>query len=183
MKKTMTDEHRGQAKRERREAWLKMRSQHPELGRLELRKLNPKVYAWLYLYDREFPMDHMPEKLPPKAGTTRHDWEKRDLEILEEVTEIAEQLMSVRGKPRRITLERIQEIIGSKCLMPKHMKKMPLTKAFLKGVVEDAEAFRKRRVLWEIGELESNDESLTLYKIKLKAGVSQIPEEYLQEFL
>lgn len=178
-KKTMTEEYRRQAKRERREAWLKMRSQHPELGRLELRKLNPKVYAWLYLYDREFLMDYMPEKLPPKAGTTRHDWEKRDLEILEKVNEIAEQLMSEGGEPRRITLERIQEILGRKCLMPKHLKKMPLTNAFLQGVIEDAEAFQKRRVLWAIGELKSNDELLTLNRVKVKAGVSRVPEEYL----
>ncbi|WP_405157894.1 TnsD family Tn7-like transposition protein [Paenibacillus sp. FSL H8-0283] len=182
MKKTMTEEYREQAKRERREVWLQMRNDYPHHGRLELRKLDPKVYAWLYLYDREFLMDHMPQKLPPKAGTTRHDWEKRDLEILEKVTEIAEQLMSEGGKPRRITLERIQEIIGSKCLMPKHLKKMPRTRAFLEQVVEDAEAFQKRRVLWAIGELKSNDESLTLNRVKVKAGVSRIPEEFLQEF-
>ncbi|WP_340399435.1 TnsD family Tn7-like transposition protein [Paenibacillus sp. FSL H8-0079] len=181
MKKTMTEEYRRQAKRERREVWLQMRNDYPHHGRLELRKLNPKVYAWLYLYDREFLMDHMPEKLPPKAGTTRHDWEKRDLEILEKVAEIAEQLMSEGGKPRRITLERIQEIIGSKCLMPKHLKKMPRTRTFLEQVVEDAEAFQKRRVLWAIGELKSNDESLTLNRVKVKAGVSRVPEEYLHD--
>ncbi|QZN76180.1 TnsD family Tn7-like transposition protein [Paenibacillus sp. DR312] len=181
MKKTMTEEHRRQAKRERREAWLRMRSQHPGLGRLELRKLNPKVYAWLYLYDREFLMNHMPEKLPPKAGATRHDWEKRDMEILEEVTGIAEQLMSEGGKPRRITLKRIQEILGRKCLMPKHLKKLPRTRTFLEQVVEDAEAFQKRRVLWAIGELKSNDESLTLNQIKIKAGVSNV-KHIIEEF-
>ncbi|WDM21264.1 TnsD family Tn7-like transposition protein [Paenibacillus polymyxa] len=181
LKKTMTEEYREQAKGERRETWLQMWSQHPELGRLELRKLNPKVYAWLYMYDREFLMDHMPEKLPPKAGTTRHDWDKRDQEIFEQVTEIAEQLMSEVGKPLRITMERIQEILGSKCLMPKHLKKMLRTRTFLEQVVEDAEAFQKRRVLWAIGELKSNEESLTLNRVKVKAGVSRIPDEYLND--
>lgn len=181
MKKTMTEAYRERAKVERREAWLQMRSQQPDLGRLELRKFDPKVYAWLYLYDREFLTEHMPEKLPPKAGTTRHDWEKRDQEILEKVTGIADQLMGEEGKPCRITLERIQEIIGSKCLMPKHLKKMPRTRTFLEQVVEDAEAFQKRRVLWAIGELKSNDESLTLNRIKLKAGVSRIPDECLND--
>ncbi|MFF2889074.1 TnsD family Tn7-like transposition protein [Paenibacillus sp. NPDC057967] len=181
MKKTMTEEYRDQAKGERRETWLQMRSQYPHLGRLELGKLNPKVYAWLYLYDREFLMNHMPEKLPPKAGSMRHDWEIRDQEIYDQVAVIVQQFMSEEGKPHRITLERIQKIMGSKCLMPKHLKKMPRSRTFLEQVVEDTEAFQKRRVLRAIGELKSNDESLTLNRIKLKAGVSRIPEECLYD--
>ncbi|MCM3291866.1 hypothetical protein M3661_17235 [Paenibacillus sp. MER 180] len=67
--------------------------------------------------------------------------------------------------------------------MPKHLKKMQLTKAFLEQVVEDAEAFRKRRVMWALGELKSHDEPLTLNRVKLKAGVSRIPEECLHELI
>ncbi|WP_027093533.1 TnsD family Tn7-like transposition protein, partial [Cohnella thermotolerans] len=77
MKKTMTKEYKDKARNERRDAWLQMRNQYPNLGRLELRKLNPKVYAWLYLYDREFLMNNMPEMLPKKAGSLRYDWEAR----------------------------------------------------------------------------------------------------------
>ncbi len=181
MKKTMTSEYKEHAKKERREAWLQMRRQHPDCGRLELRKLNSKIYAWFYLYDREFLMENMPEKLPPKAGTMRHAWDKRDQEILDQVTEIVQRLMNEEGKPRRLTLKLIQEIMGIQSLMPKHLKKMPLTRAFLNGVIEDSEAFQKRRVMWALGELKLNDEPLTLNRVKLKAGVSQIPKAYLHE--
>jgi len=111
----------------------------------------------------------------------RHDWDKRDQEILDQVTEIVQRLMNEEGKPRRLTLKLIQDIMGMQCLMPKHLKKMPLTKAFLDEVIEDSEAFQKRRVMWALEELKSNDEPLTLNRVKLKAGVSQIPEEYLHE--
>lgn len=181
MKKTMTPEYKERAKKERREAWLQMRSHYPHFGRLELRKLDPKIYAWLYLYDREFLIENMPEKLPPKAGSMRHDWGKRDQEILDQVNQIVEQMMSEEGKPRRLTLKRIQETMGKQCLMRKHLKKMPLTKAFLEQVIEDAEAFRKRRVVWALGELKLQNEPLTMNRVRLKAGVSLIPEEFLHE--
>lgn len=45
------------------------------------------------------------------------------------------------------------------------MKKMPLTKEFLDGVIEDSKAFQKRRVMWAIGELKLNDEPLTLSRV------------------
>ncbi|WP_025680626.1 TnsD family Tn7-like transposition protein [Paenibacillus massiliensis] len=181
MKKTMTPEYRERAKKERREAWLQMRSQYPNYGRLELRKHDPKIYAWLYLYDREFLMEHLPERLPSKTASIRQDWNKRDQEILNKVAEIVQQMKSEEGKPRRLTLKRIQEIMGKQCLMPKHLKKMPLTKAFLEQVVEDAEAFRRRRVLWAIKELKSDNEVLTSNKIKIKAGVSKV-ESLIEEF-
>ncbi len=176
MKKTMTEEYREQARNERREAWLQMRNQYPNLGRLELRKLNSKVYSWLYLYDREFLMSNMPEMLPPKAGSLRYDWEARDQEILQQVTEIVQQLMNEEGRPKRITLKRIQEIMGKQCLMSKHLKKMPLTKEFLEKVVEDSGTFRKRRIQWAIEELKRNSEPLLLNRIKMKAGVNKVEE-------
>lgn len=178
MKKTMTKEYKEQARNERREAWLQMRKQYPHLSRLQLRKLNPKVYAWLYLYDREFLMDNMPEKLPSKAGTPRYDWEERDKEILKQVINAVQKLMNEEGKPKRITIKRIQEIIGKQCLMPKHLKKMPLTKQYLEQVVEDPEKFRERRIQWAIQELRKDGEPLSLNKIKQKAGVSGV-EKFL----
>jgi hypothetical protein len=176
MKKTMTKEYREHARNERREAWLQVRKQYPCLSRLELRKLNSKVYSWLYLYDREFLMNHMPEMLPPKAGSLRYDWEKRDQDIFQQVSEITHQFINKGGKPNRITLTRIQESIGKQCLMPKHLKKMPLTQNLLKQVVEDSETFRKRRIHWAIEELKKDGEPLTLNRIKVKAGVSKVEE-------
>lgn len=69
-------------------------------------------------------MKHMPDVLPSKSGSPRYDWQQRDREILEQVTEIVQHLINLEGKPQRITLKRIQEIMGKQCLMPKHLKKM-----------------------------------------------------------
>ncbi|WP_419871801.1 hypothetical protein [Candidatus Pristimantibacillus sp. PTI5] len=63
--------------------------------------------------------------------------------------------------------------------MPKHLKKFPRIRTYLELVVENAEAFQT----WAIKELKSNNEPLTLNKVKLTAGVIQIPEEYLLEIL
>lgn len=176
MKKTMTQEYKEQARNERREAWLEIREQYPDLGRLELRKLNSKVYAWLYLYDREFLMNNMPDIMPPKVVSLRYDWKKRDQETFLQVTEIVCTLKNEEGKPQRLTLKRIQEIMGRQCLMPKHLAKMPKTKAFLDGVVEDSQSFRKRRVEWAIEELKREGEPLLLNRIKIKAGVNKVKE-------
>jgi hypothetical protein len=176
MKKTMTKEYKEQARNERREAWLQMRKQYPNLSRLQLRKLNPKVYAWLYLYDREFLMENMPEKMTSKAKTLRHDWEKRDKETLEQVRIAVQQMMDEEGKPKRITKKRIQELIGKQCLMSKHLKKMPLTKEYLDQVIEDSEKFKKRRIEWAIHELKREKEPITLNRIKAKSGVSKVEQ-------
>lgn len=141
--------------------------------------MNENEYRERKLLERYLVFDLNPILNKPRSKESKGDWNKRDHEVLEQITNIAEQLMTEEGKPRRITVERIQEIMGRKCLMPKHLKKMPLTKAFLIGVIEDSETFQKRRALWAIGELKSNDESLTLNRVRLKAGVSQIPEGYL----
>uniref|UniRef100_UPI00055682F6 TnsD family Tn7-like transposition protein n=1 Tax=Cohnella thermotolerans TaxID=329858 RepID=UPI00055682F6 len=102
----------------------------------------------------------------------------RDQEILQQVTEIIRQLKNEERKPKRITLKRIQEFLGKQCLMPKHLKKMPLTKEFLEQVVEDSETFRKRRILWAIQELKREGEPLILNRVKIKAGVSRV-EKFL----
>lgn len=171
-KKNMTPEYKERAKKERRDAWLQMRTSHPNYSRLELRKLNPKIYAWLYRYDRKFLIEHMPEKLPPKAGAIRYDWVERDQEILEQVTKAVMHLQSEKGKPQRLTLGRIEEMLGKQCLMPKHLNKMPQTKVFLAKVVEDSKKFRKRRIEWAIEELKKDEEPLNLNRIKMKAGVN-----------
>lgn len=76
----------------------------------------------------------------------RYDWEKRDAEIYEQVFKVVRFLNKEKGKPQRLTLTRIQEVLGKQHLMPKHLEKMPKTKAFLAEFVEDSKKFRKRRI-------------------------------------
>jgi hypothetical protein len=89
-------------------------------------------------------------------------------------------LINEEGKPKRITLKRIQEIMGRQCLMPKHLMKMPMTKEYLEQVVDDSESFTKRRIKWAIQELKKDGEPLFLNRIKSKAGVSKV-EKFLLE--
>lgn len=174
LKKTMTPKYREQAKKERRVSWTEMRSQHPQLGRLELRKLNSRVYAWLYLYDREFLMEHMPDRLPAKSVTIRYDWQKRDEETLQKVRLIVGQLLRVEGKSHRITIARIHEALEEQCLYAEHLSKMPSTKEYLSQVLESTEKFRERSILWAIQELKKTNEPLILNRIKIKAGVGGV---------
>jgi hypothetical protein len=178
-KKNMTLEYKQQAGIERREAWLKMSEENPELSRTQIRKLEPKIYAWLYLYDRQFLMEESPEPVAPKAGYARIDWGERDQVVLRQAQDAVELLLKLEEKPRRISMMRIQEVIGRQCLMPKHLKKMPLTKAYLEEVVEDSEKFGERRIQWAIEEFKREGQPLKWWRIIRRAGIRRY--EYMHE--
>jgi len=94
----------------------------------------------------------MPEKLPSKSTSFRYDWKKRDEEILQKVRLIVEQSLREEGKPRRINIARIHEMLGVRCLFGKHLMKMPATKEYLTQALESTKAFRERSILWAIQE-------------------------------
>lgn len=171
MKKTMTKEYKEQVKSVRRTIWLKLRKENPNLGINDLRKLDSKNYAWLYLYDREFLFENAPKKVKNKGGQFRVDWRERDRMTLEKTRHAVEQLLNNEKRPNRISIKKLQEVIGEQCLMKKYLDKMPKTKQFIEQVVETPEKFGERRIQWAINELEKEGEPLQWWRIIRKAGI------------
>ncbi|MEK4286654.1 TnsD family Tn7-like transposition protein [Paenibacillus sp. FSL P4-0502] len=171
MKKTMTEEYKSKAMKERHNEWLRLKTENPQLGMNDLRKLSPKTYAWLYLYDRQFLFEHAPQKVGSRGGQVRVDWKQRDRETLEKVTKAFETLRHESGRPNRVTASRIQEVIGEKCLQKKHLDKMPATKKYLESIVETPERFGERRIQWAINEMQKDGEPMLWWRVIRRAGI------------
>lgn len=171
MKKTMTEEYKSRAMKERHEEWMRMKTENPQLGMNDLRKLSPKTYAWLYLYDRQFLFEHAPQKIGSKGGQIRVDWGKRDQNTHEKVQGAYEILKNESGRPNRITSSRIQEIIGEKCLQKKYLDKMPATRKYVESIVETPEQFGERRIQWAINEMQKDGEPLLWWRVIRRAGI------------
>jgi hypothetical protein len=70
---------------ERKEEWVKIIKENPKKARNELIKINPKVYSYIYKYDREWY-----EKTTPKYKSKKEvivNWNKKDVELLIKVKE------------------------------------------------------------------------------------------------
>lgn len=68
----------------RRSRWSRLVKSHPSLGTTALRRLASACYAWLYRCDRQWLLEHCPQRRP-RQPTRRIDWEKRDAELAEQV--------------------------------------------------------------------------------------------------
>jgi hypothetical protein len=161
-----------------RQKWKKLRMQHPELGKTQLREMDTALFAWLYRNDREWLNQNSPDKKTANNINNRVDWEQRDSEILYQVKEIVDKMLNSDGKPERITISLIGSKLGIRGLLEKHIDKLPKTKAYLYSVKETNHDFRLRRFQWAVKELEKEGEELQLWRIMKKAGIR---EEYVFE--
>lgn len=173
-------------KEEYRKKWLELNSEYTDKSKTELRNINNKTYIWLYRNDKEW-LDNNTHNIP-RCGiiNSKVDWEERDKEILNEVKNIVEQLLSSEGKPERVNIGRVGKKIGKLSLFEKQLDKMPLTKEYLEKYIETVEEFKERRIKWAINELEGEGEVVKVWKVMRKAGVRNINGEtktYLDDLI
>lgn len=155
-------------KNEEKIEWLAMVRNNPNQSRSELRKKNPSLYMRLYRSDREWLLQHSPNKAKIQSENKRVNWEERDLRILEEVKNAVKEINN-SVKPVRITLSKIGRIIKQLPLLERKLKKLPHTEKFILSVTETVEEFQERRIQWAVEQLEKED--LSPWKIRRKAGL------------
>lgn len=153
---------------ERKEEWLKIVKENPNKSRNELININPKVYSYVYKYDREWY-----ESVTPKCRKKKEvivDWYKRDVEFLMKVEEVVKQILDKQGKPIKICNASIRRELG----MGQGLfnKKLVKTKKYIDEITESNEEYWVRKIKWGIDELRKDEEPITIYKIQIKCGFS-----------
>lgn len=108
-----------------------------------------------------------------KSKIPRISWKERDKQILLDVKRTVNEMLSSKGKLKRITISGVGKTLGLRSMLEKKLEKLPLTKAYLLKVAETTEEFQQRRVKWAIKELHSNGEELVSWKIKRLAGLRE----------
>ena len=128
-----------------REKWLELHSQHPNKSSNQMRKDNDGVYAWLKKYDSEWIEKHY-RRIDNKVNPV--NWENRDAELLTKVKEVIKDMKE--GKPEQITWTTVGSKLGISGWLSKKKEKLPLTKAFVEPQIESLEEYHIRKIKWGI---------------------------------
>lgn len=151
---------------ERKKEWLKIIAENPKKSRNELIKINPKIYSYVYKYDKEWY-----EKVTSKCKKKKEvivDWDKRDLELLIKVKEVVRQILNKQDKPIKVCNASIRRELG--ITQGIFNSKLAKTRAYINEVTESNKDYWKRKIIWAIKELEKEEIPITLYKIQIKSG-------------
>ncbi|WP_248928933.1 TnsD family transposase [Paenibacillus hamazuiensis] len=154
-----------------RSKWIMLQESHPEKSKTELRRMDKRLYSWLYRNDEAWLTANSPGKKASPPTNQRIDWEARDDEILRLVESAVSEILNLNTKPPKITIGRIGLMIGRKALLEKHLDKLPKTSAWLQNVLESDEQFRLRKINWAIKELEQEGQELSVWRVLRKATI------------
>ncbi|EGD49575.1 Tn7-like transposition protein D [Ruminiclostridium papyrosolvens DSM 2782] len=175
--KLNTEMEENKIREQHREMWLQLQHENPHKGKKELRLMNRGTYAWLYHNDRKWMDEHSPARKKVYVNT-RVDWEKRDLDICQQVQELVEEMRNSEEKPIRICTSSIGKSLGLRAILQQHMEKLPRTNAYIKSVAEADSEFRLRRICWAVRKMKKEGEDIAEWRILKKAGIRT---EYLYE--
>lgn len=124
--------------------WLAAQRSEENLSQKQLERLLPTEFRWLYHHDKDWLKRNSPAR---RKAAARLDWAAidRDLEaaLREKVNELRQE-----EPPRRITVNELECRIVMPHGIRMRIKKLPLTAATLKRIVETAGEFRLRRMTW-----------------------------------
>lgn len=130
---------------------------------------------WLFDNDKRW-LDkvmsgQLENKVRKKAAQVDVD-EKQDESFANMIEQQARSLLEARGKPRRVTQERLLECLPKKIILSQDMKdKYPLLFARMEQYRETSWCFGARRILWSIGEITKNEQAITPGNIRSASRV------------
>jgi Tn7-like transposition protein D/TniQ len=160
-----------------RTTWLATIQEHPGAGVKMLRSMEPGSYTWLYRNDKMWLLEHTPLCEKPKTQPHRVDWEKRDLQLAEDVEVAALLIKNLPGRPVHITISTIGRETGRLALLQQHLDKLPRTAGVLKEFVETREEFAVRRLWWAVTVLSLEHIYPERWLLIRKAGVARLIDQ------
>ena len=153
-----------------KQEWLTHIEHNSGLSVTKLRELKPALYAWLYRHEKEWLLKVTPKQNRHKYSNLRVDWDKRDIEIADEIKKTVKRLLTIEP-PVRITISRVGNEIGKRALLQKHLDKLPKSKSILNKYVEDTPNFQIRRIQYAIRYLKLKNEEIADWKVRRIAGL------------
>lgn len=134
--------------RRHRSMWLRLRLRHPGNGVQALRGRAPATYSHLYRYDRAWLDAHRPPRPRPIGRVARVDWSVRDAELRGLAEAAVAAMLAGDERPVQIRLTTVARRMGHASLLAQHLNRLPLTAAYLSGIVETAATFAVRKLRW-----------------------------------
>ncbi|WP_139892850.1 TnsD family Tn7-like transposition protein [Bacillus sp. D386] len=165
-----------QIKNEKREEYIQIVNKVGN-GIVSARKANPALYAWLYRNDRKWLNEHNPRRLAGNCGGKRIDYNRLDIEILEQVRSIVEEIL-IENKKVRITTHTLFKNTSSYVCYEKKLELLTNTNQYIKKYAETHSVYRKRFINGIIGKMQKNGEHILKDNIKVAAGFRR---DYFEE--
>ena len=110
---------------------------------------------------------------------SKFDWVSIDIELKKTLKQTVRNIKKVKP-PVKITLAEVERQINRSGWISKRFDKLPLTKAYLDGVLETHISYRKRRIDWAIDEIRATGSSMFISSVMRKAGL-RMDAHYLVE--
>ena len=156
----------------RRKAWMDLQQKYPNLGRKALSKLEPALFMWLYRHDKEWLVTNQPAAKVSRRVRVVSPWASLDLEWMQRVTDLAEKIRQ-ELPPRKVTLAEICRRTADPTWLSSHLRRLPNTAVLLGRLRDTTASFQRRRVAWAAHELARAGQSLAVWRIRRKAGLSR----------
>ncbi|WP_370445206.1 TnsD family Tn7-like transposition protein [Chromobacterium sp. Panama] len=115
----------------------------------QLRHQAPATCVWLSRHDQAW-LGRFKSTLPHAKNCRRPvvDWQARDRAMVVALQKATLTLLSFQGKPLRISLPALAELIEHPDWLNKQLDKLPLTQIYLKEHLEPVSTFQQRRLNW-----------------------------------
>ena len=126
--------------------WRQAMKSYPTASRSQLNKIEPTVYSWLTVYDREWFEAVSPPPRTNPGPPPLVDWKQRDSELATAVRVAAERLKQAPGRPIRVSKLAIAREIGALSVVNKQAHHIPQTIAVLEEVSESLNDWAVRRI-------------------------------------
>lgn len=160
-----------------RQEWMELIKSNPDAKRSVLNRKNQKAYKFLMEYDKVWYENHVPER-----KSAQKNWDERDDFYYDKVVKAVENLLSLEGRPKRISwsLVAMQVGLGNSTYILK--EKLSKTGAYLSTVVETKTEWRKRKIVWAVNKLHLEGITPSPYKVMIKSGISSTAFSTLRSF-
>lgn len=168
---------------EYRNKWILLCREYSDYSKTRLKSVDVTTFNWLFYHDRKWFEENSPRI---KNYTKVHysvDWSKRDVEIICELGNVVNKILSCTERPRRITLDLLGKEIGALYLLKNQISKIPKTKGFLDMHIESIDDFRKRKVIWAIQYIINNQLDLKVWRVRQIAGLHRVNPEEIDEYI
>ena len=150
---------------------------NPKTGRLQIQKYLNSTYEYLSANDGEWFHNRLPmkQRMTKTQRKTKIDWISEDQQRANELIVFFNKVKSSNDKPFWITKSISLKNIG--CDYTKFLansNKYQKTKKILEEHVETRETNIKRRIIWALNKLKEDGKSLTLIRLRLKSGLTEV---------
>lgn len=139
-----------------RDQWIGLVKSNPLLTKSEVRRLNNRIYKWLFKYDREWLDNNSPQIQNYKYSIK--DYKEKDFYMKDTIEKELSKMKNDKDRPVRITKSLLAKRSGFSCIERSNLCSFPNTEYLITKSIESNEDFYLRKINWAV------------YKIKCDYG-------------